>query len=225
MDELSATHHNTFKEEEAGVWSIKTHPNFAIGQHAYLIQTAEGNFLWDCVTLLDEATKSRIDELGGIRAIAVSHSHYYSAMAEWSNTFNAPVYIHSYDQQWVLNVPAKLHYWTGDAQQLFGGIQLILSGGHFRGYQVAHWSSGPGILFAGDQPQVCMDRRWVSFMYSYPNIIPFNAATVRRITASLAPFEFDRIYGAFGRNVLSSAKEVIARSEARYLRSIEHNPE
>ena len=51
------------------------------------------------------------------------------------------------------------------------------------GYQVAHRDNA---LFAGDQPQVCFDGKWVTFMYSYPNWIPFDAATVHRITAALA---------------------------------------
>ena len=66
----------------------------------------------------------------------------------------------------------------------------------------------------------CLDRKWATFMYSYPNWIPFDEPTVRRITASLEPLEFDRLYGAFGRNILNGAKEVIARSELRYLTAI-----
>jgi len=40
--------------------------------------------------------------------------------------------------------------------------------------QVLHSAAaenGQGALFTGDQPQVCPDRRWVSFMYSYPNFV------------------------------------------------------
>lgn len=84
-----------------------------------------------------------------------------------------------------------VRFWSGDTQELFGGITLIRSGAHFfDGYQVAHWPAGAegrGALFAGDQPQVCPDRRWVSFLYSYPNMIPFNARQIRSITDSLEP--------------------------------------
>jgi hypothetical protein len=65
--------------------------------------------------------------------------------------------------------------------------------------------------------QVAQDRRYVSFMYSYPNYIPLSAATVDRIVASLAPYAFDRIYGAWwDRNVNSDAKEAVHRSAERY---------
>ena len=43
--------------------------------------------LWDCVTLLDDATASEIEELGGMQAIAISHPHYYATMVEWAHRF------------------------------------------------------------------------------------------------------------------------------------------
>jgi glyoxylase-like metal-dependent hydrolase (beta-lactamase superfamily II) len=224
IDRLQSTHRNILAEEEPGLWSIRTDPNFAIGQRAYLIQTAEGNLLWDCIALLDADTIHRIQALGGIQAIAVSHPHYYSAMAAWSEAFHdAPIFIHEADRPWIAHPSPNLNFWSGEQHPLFAGIQLIRSGGHFDGYQVAHWpaaANGAGALFAGDQPQVCLDRRWVTFMYSYPNWIPFNATQVRAIAASLAPLAFDRLYGAFGRNLRSDAKAIVARSEERYLRAI-----
>ena len=44
---------------------------------------------------------------------------------------------------------------------------------HFDGGQVLHWAGGEdgrGALFSGDIFTVVPDRRWVSFMYSYPNL-------------------------------------------------------
>ena len=75
-----------------------------------------------------------------------------------------------------------------------------ITGGHFEGYQVLHWpagAEGKGVLMAGDQPQICMDPKQVSFMWSYPNYIPLNASTIRHVMQCLDPLEFDRIYGAF----------------------------
>jgi hypothetical protein len=67
-----------------------------------------------------------------------------------------------------------------------------------------------------------MDRRWVTFLYSYPNMIPLGARAVREIVARQEPLRFDRLYGAFpGKTIVSGAKEVIRRSAERYLRFIE----
>lgn len=210
--------------EEEGVWWIRTKPAFAIGQRAYLVPTGEGNLLWDSISLIDTATVDWVRQHGGIRAIAVSHPHYYSAMLEWSQAFDeCPIWIHEDDARWVVRPGDTVRYWTGDTYQLFGGLTLVRCGGHFDGYQVLHWpdgSSGKGVLFAGDQPQVCMDRRWVTFMYSYPNWTPFDAGTVNAITRALDPLPFDRLYGAFGRHILQDAKATIARSRERYLGAI-----
>ncbi len=59
------------------------------------MDTSDGNILWDCISLLDEATVDIINALGGLKAIAISHPHFYATNAVWSATFgNVPVYIH-----------------------------------------------------------------------------------------------------------------------------------
>jgi hypothetical protein len=68
---------------------------------------------------------------------------------------------------------------------------------------------------------VAMDRRSLSFMYSYPNYIPLNAAAVQRIAHAVAPLTFDRIYGAWwGRNIAGGAKAAFETSVRRYLAAI-----
>jgi hypothetical protein len=224
LAELRREHTNSITEQESGIWSIHSEPKFAIGQRAYLVRTSGGNVLWDCISLLDDATMNFLRSAGGVNAIAVSHPHYYSSIAEWSRAFDdAPVYIHEEDSNWLRRRDFNLQLWSGETHRVTDDFTLICSGGHFDGYQVGHLGEGThgrGILFAGDQPQVCADTRWVSFMYSYPNWIPFNARTVESITRTLEPFEYERIYGAFGLNVLSDAKQVVARSKARYLAAI-----
>ncbi len=35
-----------------------------------------------------------VEKLGCIRAIAISHPHFYSSMVAWGRQFNAPIYVH-----------------------------------------------------------------------------------------------------------------------------------
>jgi len=66
-----------------------------------------------------------------------------------------------------------------------------------------------------------MDRSHVSFMYSYPNIIPLGAGAVRRIASAVAPFAFDRIHGGWwDRNIMSGARAAFDRSVTRYLAAV-----
>jgi hypothetical protein len=213
---------NQIREEEPGLWSIQTTPAFAINQRAFLVQTLEGNLLWDCVTFIDEATIDSVRRLGGIRAIAVSHPHYYSSIVEWSEAFDgAPIFIHAADEPWVVHRSPSLCLFPEETKALFGGITLVRLGGHFEGGIVAHWpagAAGRGVVLSGDIIQVVMDRRWVSFMYSYPNLIPLSEGEVRRLVERIRPFHYDRIWGAFaGRQVLDDAANAVERSAQRYL--------
>ena len=105
------------------------------------------------------------------------------------------------------------------------GMTLIRGGGHFDGGTMCHWpdgADGKGALLTGDIVQVVADRRWVSFMYSYPNLIPLSAAKVKRIVQSVEPFAFDRLYAAWWeRIVFEDAKAAVHRSATRYIKAIQ----
>src|SRR5215207_5100002 len=103
LESLSASHSNGFRQHEPDVLSLHTFPSFAIGQRAFLILADAGNVLWDCLALLDEATVTLIRALGGVKAIAISHPHYYTTMRRWSEAFGAPVMLHESDRQWVVD--------------------------------------------------------------------------------------------------------------------------
>lgn len=225
LDECRRTHKNAFAEEEPGLHSIHPQPRAGIGQRAFLVRTGGGNVLWDCAPLIDDATIATVRELGGLAAIAVSHPHYYTTMIEWSRAFGkAPIYIHRLDAKWVMRPDSVVKFWEGETKSLPGGLTLVKTGGHFDGFQVLHWpagAGGKGVLLCGDQPFVCADRAWVSFMYSYPNLIPLGPAAIQQVVKCLEPFALDRLYGAFeGQVVKADAKGVVERSARRYLKSI-----
>jgi glyoxylase-like metal-dependent hydrolase (beta-lactamase superfamily II) len=103
------------------------------------------------------------------------------------------------------------------------GLTLIRCGGHFPGSDVLHWpqgAEGRGALFTGDTMQVAQDRRYVSFMYSYPNMIPLNKSAIERIVNAVEPFEFDRIYGGWWDYHVLDAKSAVKRSAERYIKAI-----
>lgn len=218
---LQTNHHNRIEEEAPQLFGIGTEPEFAIGQRALLLQSAGGNLLWDCVTLLDDQTTAEVDARGGIRAIAISHPHYYSAMAEWAERFDAQIFLHAADREWVMRKSSRVQFWEGAALSLWDGLTLINCGGHFEGGTVLHWPEGAnskGALLTGDIIQVVQDRHYVSFMRSYPNLIPLGPAAIRQILEKIEPFAFERIYGAWWQaNVIEDAKAAVMRSAERYL--------
>jgi hypothetical protein len=224
LDALAVNHMNGFREYDTGLIGIGSQPAFAIGQRALLVRTQAGNLLWDCIATLDAATVAMIKSLGGIQAIAISHPHFYTTMVEWAHAFDAPIYLNGADRDWIMRKDAAIHLWDGDRLKLWDGVTLIRCGGHFPGGTVMHWAGGAdgrGIVCAGDILAVTTDRKWLSFMRSYPNFIPLSAREVEYIGAAMAPFKFDVIYGHyFDRVIAKDARQVLDNSIARYLDAI-----
>jgi hypothetical protein len=222
LREMKSKYGNVLDENGFGITGIRPEPVFAIGQQAHLIQTNTGNILWDCISYLDEKTKTLIKERGGLKAIAISHPHFFSSMIDWSRAFdNAPIYLHAQHQPWVMRPDERIRYWDGDTIEVLPDLTLIRCGGHFPGSSVLHWSGGnggKGVLFTSDTLTVVSDQRYVSFMYSYPNLILLSANTVRQIVAAVEPYAFDRIYGSWvGKIILTNAKQAVKESADRYI--------
>jgi len=221
---LQETHHNLVEPLAPGLAGIGTVPSFAIGQRALLVQSPDGNVLWDCITLIDAPTVAAVRALGGIAAIGISHPHFYACMVEWSRAFDAPIYLHADDQRWVMRPDKNIHFWEGESLSLGPELTLIRCGGHFPGSTVLHWAAGAGgrgVLFTGDTIQVVPDRRYVSFMYSYPNQIPLPATAVRHIVDTVETWPFEQIYGGWWDRVVDAdGKGALERSARRYLSAI-----
>jgi glyoxylase-like metal-dependent hydrolase (beta-lactamase superfamily II) len=224
LGRLARDHHNRIEDEAPHLLGIGTEPEFAIGQRALLLQSPGGNLLWDCISLLDDKTVAEMNARGGIRAIAISHPHFYSSMIECAERFDAQIFLHAADREWVMRKSPHIQFWEGTTLSLWDGLTLINCGGHFEGGTALHWpagSNGKGALLTGDIITVVQDRRYVSFMRSYPNLIPLGPAAIRRIVERIEPFSFDQIYGGWWQaNVLLDAKAAVARSAERYLRAI-----
>jgi len=225
LERLSVTHLNGFHQHEPGLIGIRTQPVFAIGQRALLLTTPHGNILWDCISLIDDATVTLIKGLGGLSAIAISHPHFYTTQVEWSRAFgNVPVHVHADDGAWVMRPDPCIRPWQGETMQLLPGVTLVRGGGHFPGGSMLHWAAGAegrGVVCSADIATVNLDRKSFTFMRSYPNHIPLSAAGVRAIGAALAPFQFDRVYSHFfERVILTGAKPILQESIERYVAAI-----
>jgi hypothetical protein len=226
LEALRRDHRNRIEPEADGLLGIGTEPAFAINERALLVRSPGGNLLWDCIALVDDDTVARVREAGGIRAIAISHPHYYSGMVEWSRAFgDVPILLHAADREWVMRDAPVIEYWQGETRPLWDGMTLVRCGGHFAGGTVAHvpqLSEGRGALLTGDIIQVAMDNRHVGFMRSFPNYIPLSARAVRAVAAAVAPVALDANHRAgWGRRIERDARAALERSVARYVAALE----
>jgi glyoxylase-like metal-dependent hydrolase (beta-lactamase superfamily II) len=225
LQRLGISHLNGFRQYEPGLIGIGTQPRFAIGQRALLVCTPEGNILWDCISLIDDATVTLINGLGGLRAIAISHPHFYTTLVDWSRAFgDVPVYLHAADAKWVRQPGGCIKFWQGERLELLKGVTLVHGGGHFPGGSMLHWAAGAqgkGVVCAADIAIVNLDRKSFAFMRSIPNFIPLSEKAVRAIGAALMPFAFDRVYSHhFERVIDAGAKQALQSSVERYVAAI-----
>ena len=79
LEALAKSHFNAYRQYEPGILGIGAEPHFAIGQRALLVCTPHGNVLWDTIAMLDAATVTLINGLGGLAAIGISHPHLHDA--------------------------------------------------------------------------------------------------------------------------------------------------
>ena len=214
-----AREHRCELREDAGMLGVGVEPSLAIGQRMLLLETGEGNVLWDMIPLVDDAALEAVRARGEVRAIAISHPHYYSGMVEWSRALGGvPVLLHEADREWIMRPDPAIELWSGETKELGGGATLLRLGGHFEGGTVLHHGE---TLLAGDIVQVIPDRHFVSFMWSYPNLIPLPAREVERIAAALEPWRFERIVGAWWERVVErDGNEIVRRSAERYVQAL-----
>ena len=96
--------------------------------------------------------------------------------------------------------------------------------GILAGSTVLHWADGPrpgGALFSGDALQVVRDRRHVSFMYSYPNIIPMHTSDVIAMRDRLENLQYVDVYGyTWGLNIIGGGRAAVDTSYERYLAAV-----
>jgi len=202
---------------------IFTQPQVAIGQRGMLYLSEAGNVLWDCITYLDDTTIDRINKLGGIKVIAISHPHFFSTSLLWAKVFDAELYINETDVGWFqASIPdGAVSTWTG-RYEVIAGVTLVQVGGHFTGSAVMHIDSMKAILTA-DSIMVVADRM-CTLMYSYPNMIPMSPKEMLGIWEALKDVPFDAIHGGWkGKDVLENGKQILLASIKRLLEHMDHS--
>lgn len=196
----------------SNVWTIRTEPKVGIGQRCFFLTTPNGNVLWDCITLLDLATIDFINKRGGLKAIVISHPHFYSTHLRWAETFRCPAYISAEDVEWCVqqDLQHRRRLIESPALEILPGIHVIKLGGHFPGSSVLRYEESgskpeDAHLFVADTflttPSALyhVDRQpgttSYSFLWSIPNAIPLPPATISAMWQKLKPWAFSSTHG------------------------------
>ena len=215
-----AGHRGDIRRVEPGLLGVGVSPPVAIGQRGVVIQTPEGNLLWDPPGFVDERAIAAVREIGGLAAVTASHPHFYGSIVQWSHAFGAEILLPEADAHWLTRPDPAVRTWSG-SRVVLPGVTLVQCGGHFPGSAVAHWADGAdgaGVLLAGDTIFVTPGEDRVTFVWSAPNRLPLPEQAVRRVVEAVRPYRFDRIYGGWWQPVLrAGAREILTASADRYI--------
>lgn len=96
--------------------------------------------LWDLIAFLNQETVDFIKEKGGLKAIVISHPHFYTTHLEWAAQFKCPVYVATDDKEWLnrADKDGARQLYKG-AKEVVPGVTVVQCGGHFDGSSVLHW--------------------------------------------------------------------------------------
>lgn len=104
--------------------------------------------LWDLIAFLDQATVDFINEKGRLKAIVISHPHFYTTHLEWAARFGCPVYVAADDAEWLNREDSKgVRKLFKGTEEVVPGVTAVQCGGHFSGSSVLHWEKK---LFVAD---------------------------------------------------------------------------
>jgi len=205
------------------MWSISTEPKFGIGQRCLLLETDHGNVLWDLIAFLDDETIDFIKGKGGLKAIVISHPHYYTTHLHWAETFDCPVYFAIEDEEWACQPDdeGRRQLIREGSEEIVPGVVAVKLGGHFPGSLVLIWdlklfnadtfltvpvsassstswsdvaNGWQSALYHVDRPPGTTSY---AFMWSIPNMIPLPPSEMYKMWQALKPFDFGSTHGAF----------------------------
>lgn len=226
LSELAAEgHRTTWTQVEPGLFELAVTPSLGIGHRGLLVTTPQGGVLWDPPGYLDDEAVELVRDTGGLLGVARSHPHLSGVLVEWSSRFRdaegrgVPMWLPRRDAAWVLRPDDAVREWD-DAVELAPGVTLLRCGGHFAGSAVLHVAAaaqGRGALLVGDTVMVLPGSRRVSFMRSYPMLLPLPERYLDRLLATLDGVAYDRLHGAWtGCDVERDARQVVRSSAELY---------
>ncbi|RSH77825.1 uncharacterized protein EHS24_002885 [Apiotrichum porosum] len=227
-------------KEDERIKLLGTVPSFAISQSPFLIETNGGSYIWDCMGTLTPALVDYLTHLKTpLKAMAISHPHFFSTSLTWSRVLGVSLFINSEDRHWYqrdddLKPTDKVKFWNGK-QDIGPGVTLVQCGGHFPGSSVLFWDraaepagaksadgSAPaptnGLLLTADTIMVQPTQKGFTFMWSYPNMVPLEPIEMLKVVQSIQHLDYGAVSSAWpDRFVRHDAKKQMLESVAVYL--------
>jgi hypothetical protein len=137
-----------------------------------------------------------------------------------ARTFECPIYIHANDAEHIGAKGKCVQLWHGDEFDLWDGMKILLTGGHFAGSCILHvpFLSEQGTIICGDSLFLSPSKKHFSMHWSSPNRIPLPVSEMKRLKARFDEISFDAFYGYVkSQNLEADVKKIFEASMRRYL--------
>jgi hypothetical protein len=204
IDDAKGKFHTKWQEVLPGFWEFWTEPQLGLGSHGWLIQRDEGNIAFEAAPYYDEASRQKLESLGGIKILAASHPHGYGALWQLQEFFDPELIIHKDDLQHTkafrVNHPIDDRYAIDDHRQ------MLRLGGHYEGQTALH-DGEHDILFLGDALKIDFaddgSCKALSCHKGYHYAIPLTREELLHYREVFSRFPFRRVCTPFefGRDV------------------------
>ena len=129
----------------AGVYALGHNARSSFGAHSYLMVRPDGNLMTDSPRFARDLA-GRIEDLGGLRAVLLTHRDDVADADRWADRFGADVWIHEADAD---AAPYATVILTGsEPVSVAPGVVAVPAPGHTAGHVVFH--ADDSRLFTGD---------------------------------------------------------------------------
>ena len=213
IDEAPGTYRTEWREILDGLWEFWTVPQLGLGSHGWLIIRKEGNIAFEAAPFYDEASKQKIESLGGIKILGASHPHGYGALWQLQEQHQPDELIIHRDDL-VHTKAFRVNRPIDDYHRLDDQREFQRLGGHYEG-QTALYDGQYKILFLGDALKIDFGPDGqtpvaLSCHKGYHYHIPLTRSELLHYREVFGRFDFDHVCTPFefGRGV--GRREAIA---------------
>jgi len=196
-----------FPQELApGVYRCGYNAESSFGAHAYFVKRTEGNLLVDSPRHVGRLVK-RLEELGGVGDILLSHRDDVADAERYAKDFKARVWIHEDDASAAPYATDVLK--GGEPMKIREGLLAIPVPGHTKGSVV--YLLEDTYLFTGDSLAWSRERR---DLLAFRDACWYSWSEQRRSLAALAAHRFEWVLAGHGGSVHLPAEELHSRLAA-----------
>jgi glyoxylase-like metal-dependent hydrolase (beta-lactamase superfamily II)/ferredoxin len=174
------------------VWHLGYHSEASFGAAAYLVERPDGNVMVD-VPRFARPLVERVEQLGGVRTIFLTHQDDLAGHERWAERFGAERILHAEDR--TAGTQAIERWIEGEEPvELAPGLLAIPVPGHTRGSMcLLHAES---VLFTGDH--LAWSAR-LQHLYAFRSACWYDWGAQRRSMERLRRFEFEWVLPGHGR--------------------------